>query len=124
MRVRWGLPVIVAVLMAGCSRTAPSGVVEGTFRLPGRPASDLSRAGLNFSTGRHGPGHGQTTKVGADGSYQITLPAGSYSVLGALSGQSGGAAPEACAAAMNVVVKAKTTTQADYVCNPTPVANP
>ena len=99
-------------------------MVEGHFRLPGRTAADLQRGGLNFSAGDHGRGHGYTTRVGADGEYRVTLPPGSYSVIGGLSGHSGGPAPETCAASMSVVVTANSTTRADYVCQATPVTAP
>jgi hypothetical protein len=118
------LTVIVTLLVAGCDYAPPRGTVDGYFRLPGRPAADLQRGGLNFSEGRHGNGHGHTTKVSADGRYTVTLPAGSYSVIGALSGQPGGPAPETCSATMNVVVRANSTTRADYVCRATPVTSP
>ena len=112
---------IVALLVAGCGHPESRGVVDGSFRLPGRPAADLQRGGLNFSTGVHGQGRGHTTRVSADGTYTITLSPGSYSVIGALSGHAGGPAPESCAATMKVVVRANSTTHADYVCRATPV---
>lgn len=118
------LAVIVVQLAAGCGHTESRGVVDGYFRLPGRPAADLQRGGLNFSAGEHGHGHGHTTRVGADGKYSVTLSPGSYSVIGALSGHAGGPAPESCAATMNVVVRANSTTHADYVCRATPVTSP
>src|SRR5205823_10904581 len=55
-------------------------------RLPGRPAADLQRGGLNFSRGAHGSAHGDSVRVGPDGTYSVTLLPGSYSVIGALSG--------------------------------------
>ena len=116
--------MVVALLVAGCGRTEHRGEVDGYFRLPGRPAADLQRGGLNFSTGVHGQGRGHTTRVSADGTYLITLSPGSYSVIGALSGHAGGPAPESCAATMNVVVKANSATHADYVCRATPVTKP
>jgi hypothetical protein len=112
---------IVALLLAGCGQSASRGVVDGSFSLPGRPAADLQRGGLNFSGGIHGKGHGTTTRVSADGTYTVMLRPGTYSVIGALSGHAGGPAPETCAATMNVVVKANSTTHADYVCDATPV---
>ena len=116
--------MVVALLIAGCGRTGHRGEVDGYFRLPGRPAADLQRGGLNFSTGVHGQGRGHTTRVSADGKYAIMLSPGSYSVIGALSGHSGGPAPETCAATMNVVVKANSATHADFVCRATPVTKP
>jgi hypothetical protein len=116
--------MVVALLAAGCGHTGQSGEVDGYFRLPGRPAADLQRGGLNFSTGVHGQGRGHTTRVSADGQYTITLSPGSYSVIGGLSGNPGGPGPETCAATMNVVVKANSTTHADYVCRATPVTKP
>lgn len=118
------LTAVVALLVTGCGHTESRGVVDGHFRLPGRPAADLQRGGLNFSTGDHGQGRGHTTRVSADGTYTVTLPPGSYSVIGALSGHAGGPAPETCAATMNVVVRANSTTVADYVCRATPVTSP
>ena len=115
--------MLAAVLLAACG-SAPRGVVDGSFRLPGRPAADLQRAGLNFSAGNHGKGHGQTAKVSADGRYTVTLRPGTYSVIGALSGHPGGPAPETCAATIHVVVTAKSTTHIDYVCRATPVTSP
>jgi hypothetical protein len=115
---------IVALLVAGCGHSESRGVVDGYFRLPGRPAADLERGGLNFSAHEHGHGHGHTTRVSADGTYTITLSPGSYSVIGALSGHAGGPAPESCAATMNVVVRADSTTRVDYVCRATPVTKP
>jgi hypothetical protein len=111
---------IATLLLAGCSQSA-RGVVEGSFSLPGRPAADVQRGGLNFSAGFHGKGHGTTTRVSADGTYTVKLRPGTYSVIGALDGHSGGPPPETCAATMNVVVKANSTTHADYVCDATPV---
>lgn len=99
-------------------------MVDGYFRLPGRPAADLRRGGLNFSTNEHGKGHGHTALVNADGTYSVTLSPGSYSVIGALSGNPGGPAPETCAATLNVVVTANTTTRVDYECHATPATSP
>ena len=112
-----------ALFVAGCSSGShgPPGVVSGQFSLPGRPTADLHRGGLNFSLGTHGDdGNGRTTKVNADGSYTISLPPGSYSVIDGLSKQSGAAA-ESCADTINVVVTANSTTNADFVCHVTPV---
>ena len=111
---------IAALLLAGCSQSA-RGVVEGSFSLPGRPAADLQRGGLNFSSGFHGKGHGTTTRVSADGTDTVKLRPGTYSVIGALDGHPGGPAPERCAATINVVVKANSTTHLEYVCDATPV---
>ena len=112
--------VIVALLVAGCDSGThgPPGIVSGHFSLPGRPAADLQRGGLNFSTGAHSDGNGRTTKVSADGEYTISLPPGSYSVIGGLSKQSGAAA-ESCAETITVVVTANKTTNADFVCHAT-----
>jgi hypothetical protein len=124
MRSRIGLVVIAALLAAGCS-AKPTGVVTGNFRLPGHAAADIQRGGLNFSRGSsHGPAHGETTRVGPDGTYSVTLLPGSYSVIGGLSGRRGGPAPERCAATMHVVVTAHHTTTANYVCRATPVTTP
>jgi hypothetical protein len=113
--------MIAALLAAGCGGKS-TGVVTGYFRLPGRPAATLQRAGLNFSHGEsHGPAHGETTHVGADGRYSITLVPGTYSVIGGLSGHPEGPVPETCANRMRVVVTAHHTTRADYVCHATPV---
>ena len=115
--------VIVALLVAGCGagERQPPGVVSGDFILPGRSAADVQRGGLNFSTGTHGSGHGRSVKVGADGSYTISLPPGSYSVVGGLAKLAGSAA-ESCAETITVVVTANTTTNTDFVCDATPVA--
>ena len=115
--------LLVAVLAAGCGHAQSHGVVDGYFRLPGRPAADLQRGGLNFaktSEGVHGNGVGHTVRVSADGSYTVTLAPGSYSVIGGLSGHPGGPAPEKCAATINVVVTSNSTTRADYVCDAMP----
>jgi hypothetical protein len=112
--------LIAALLVAGCGGAGPRGVVEGHFSLPGRPAADLQRGGLNFSANQHGEGHGHTTRVSADGTYSVTLSPGSYSVIGGLSGPPA----ETCAATMNVVVTANSTTRADYVCVATPATSP
>ena len=120
MRARLAALAIAALLLAGCSPSA-RGVVEGSFSLPGRPAADLQRGGLNFSAGFHGKGHGTTTRVNPDGTYTVKLRPGTYSVIGALDGHSGGPAPERCAATMDVVVKADSTAHLDYVCRATPV---
>ena len=119
-----GVIVIGVVLVAGCGHGGPRGVVDGSFRLPGRQTADLQRGGLNFSTSVRGDRDGHTTKVGADGQYTVTLPPGSYSVIGGLSGQRGGPAPESCAETMSVVVTANSTTHADFVCHATPVSAP
>ena len=102
VRARIGSALVALLLVTGCG-AKPTGMVVGYFRLPGRPAADLQRGGLNFSLGAHGNGHGETIRVGAGGKYAVTLVPGSYSVIGALSGQSGGPAAESCAAAMHVV---------------------
>ena len=114
--------VAVVVFLTGCTSGShePPGVVSGQFSVPGRPASDLQRGGLNFSSGAHGGGNGLTTKVSADGSYTISLPPGTYSVIGGLAKQSGAAA-ESCAETINVVVAANGNTHADFVCHATPV---
>ena len=113
--------LIGALLVAGCDTGPhqPPGVVAGHFSVPGRPTSDLQRGGLNFSTGSHGDGHGRTVNVNVDGSYAISLPPGSYSVIGGLAKHAGSAA-ESCAATLQVVVTANTTTNIDYVCDPRP----
>jgi len=117
------LTALAVLLLAACG-AHPTGIVDGTFRLPGRPSADLRRAGLNFSRGAHGSAHGETALVGANGRYRVTLVPGSYSVIGALSGHSGGPDPERCAATINVVVTAHRTTHADFVCHATPVSPP
>ena len=99
-------------------------MVEGSFRLPGRPAADLQRGGLNFSANEHGKGHGHTVQISADGTYSVTLSPGSYSAIGGLSGNPGGPAAESCDATINVVVKANSTTRADYVCHATAATSP
>jgi hypothetical protein len=126
----------VAVLAGGCGHSTPNGTVEGTFSLPGRPAADLARGGLAFLPGngevhRQGGifgflsgnrgGHRHTATVGGDGRYSVTLSAGSYAVIGALSGRPGGPVPESCAAQLHVDVTAHHTTHLDYVCQATPV---
>ena len=120
------LLALVALLASGCAH-AQSGVVTGFFRLPGRSAADLQRAGLNFSKakdGAHGNGAGHTVRVSADGSYTVTLSSGPYSVIGALSGQPGKVVPETCGTSINVVVLANRTTSVDFVCHATPVTTP
>ena len=118
------MTLIAALLGAGCGHTGPRGVVDGQFSLPGRPAADLQRGGLNFSADQHGNGHGHTVRVSADGTYSVTLPPGSYSVIGGLSGKPGGSAAETCGATIDVVVTANSTTRADYVCRATPTISP
>ncbi len=120
MRKSIGLTAILVLALAGCA-AKPTGVVDGYFRLPGRPTAELQRAGLNFSRGTHGPAHGDTVPVGPDGKYSVTLLPGSYSVIGALSGSRGGPAPERCAATMHVLVAAHHTTRVDFVCHAAPV---
>jgi hypothetical protein len=130
------LAVVVALLVAGCGHAGPRGEVDGYFRLPGRPAADVQRGGLNFLPGKgtvqrrggilgflapSGSGHGHVARVGADGRYSVTLPPGSYTVIGGLSGDPEGPAPESCAATITVVVTAHGTTRADFVCHATPV---
>ena len=124
VRRRLTLLVLVALLGAGCGHAHSRGVVAGFFRLPGGSAADLERGGLNFakaSAGAHGNGAGHTVRVGADGSYTVTLPSGSYSVIGALSGQPGKITPETCGGSINVIVRANDTTRADFVCHATRV---
>ena len=115
--------VMVALIVAGCGAGPhrPPGIVSGDFLLPGRPAADLQRGGLNFSTGTHGGGHGRSVTVSADGSFTISLPPGSYSVIGGLA-KAAGAAAESCAETITVVVTANSTTDADFVCHATPVS--
>jgi hypothetical protein len=139
VRGKLALTVIVALLVAGCTHAGPRGTVDGYFRLPGRSADDLQRGGLNFLSANenghghrgvlsfllgHGSGHGHTTRVGAGGWYTVTLSPGSYRVIGGLSGHAGGPPAESCASTINVVVTAKSTTRADYVCHATPVGAP
>jgi hypothetical protein len=125
VRGKTAAAVIGALLVAGCGGAGPRGVVEGHFTLPGRPAADLQRGGLNFSTAnQHGAGHGHTTRVSADGTYTVSLAPGSYSVIGGLAGQPGGPAAESCDATINVVVTANSTTRADFVCHATPATSP
>ena len=90
-----------------------TGTVDGRFSLPGRPQADLQRAGLNFSRGAHGNGHGETVHINANGKYAVVLAPGSYSVIGALAGSPA----ENCAAAINVVVTAHNATHVDFVCH-------
>ena len=121
MRARTALIGLVAALLSvGCARTVQHARVEGQFSLPGRSPADLQRGGLNFSTGAHGEGHGQTARINADGAYSLSLPVGTYTVIGALTGQPA----EACQETMTVVVPAKTTTHADFVCHTTPARSP
>jgi hypothetical protein len=121
MRKRITMTLVAALLLVGCSRGAPAtGTVDGHFRLPGRPAAELQRAGLNFSRGAHGHGHGDTVRIAADGRYTVALPPGSYSVVGALSGPP----PETCAAPIHVVVTAHRTTRADFTCHATAAGPP
>jgi len=117
---------LLAMLAAGCGGSHGHGVVAGQFRLTGAPAADVARGGLNFakgSDGAHGNGNGHTVQVGADGSYSVTLSAGTYSVVGALSGRPGGPAPERCKATINVVVRSNATTRADYACEAEPATS-
>ena len=119
--------MLVALLGTGCGHAHSSGVVAGFFRLPGGSAADLQRGGLNFakaSEGAHGNGAGHTVRVSADGSYTVTLSSGSYSVIGALSGQPGKIEPETCAGSINVVVRGNSTTRVDYVCHATVATTP
>ena len=120
MRARILLLVLVALLSAGCAHTVQHGMVEGQFSTPGRAATDLGRGGLNFSTGAHGNGHGQTARINAVGAYSLTLPVGTYTVIGALAGQP----IEACQETTTVVVTAKTTTHVDFVCHTTQATSP
>jgi hypothetical protein len=127
VRRRLTLLVLVALLAAGCGHAQSRGVVAGFFRLPGGSAADLQRGGLNFaeaSEGAHGNGAGHAVRVSADGSYTVTLSSGSYSVIGALSGQPGKIEPETCGGSINVVVRANSTTRVDFVCHATPVTTP
>jgi len=127
VRRRLTLLVLVTLLGVGCGHGQSSGVVAGFFRLPGGSAADLQRGGLNFakaSEGAHGNGAGHTVQVSADGRYTVTLSSGSYSVVGALSGQPGKVAPETCGGSINVVVRANSTTRADFVCHATAVTTP
>ena len=97
--------------------------------------ADVQRGGLNFLPGKgtvqrrggilgflapNGSGHGHVARVGADGRYSVTLAPGSYTVIGGLSGDPGGPAPESCDATIIVVVTAHGTTRADFVCHATP----
>jgi len=120
------MTIAVALLCAaGCGGS--HGTVTGYFRVPGGSTAELQRGGLNFaktSEHVHGDGSGRTVRVGADGGYTVTLPSGSYSVIGALSGEPGKVASETCAAAIHVTVRADSTTRADFVCHPTPVSTP
>lgn len=113
--------VFVLLLTVACSHARAHGVVQGHFVLPGRAASDVQRGGLNFASGdSHGNGEGHTARVNSDGSYSISLPAGSYSVIGALSGEQAGPVPESCAETLTVTVTAGATTDLDFVCHAAP----
>lgn len=120
VRRRVASALIGALLVGGCGGAGPRGVVEGQFSLPGRPTADLLHGGLNFSANQHGEGHGHTTRIGADGTYSVTLSPGTYSVIGGLSGPPA----ETCDATINVVVTANSTTRADFVCHATPATSP
>jgi hypothetical protein len=118
---------IAVVLAAGCSHSHSDGTVAGYFRLSGGSRAELLRGGLNFartSEGLHGNGSGQTVRVRVNGSYTVTLPTGAYSVIGGLSGQPGRVPRERCSAAIIVMVRAHSTTHADYVCHALPVTTP
>jgi hypothetical protein len=110
---------IVAASMGCANDGGPTGVVSGRFSLPGRPAADVQRGGLNFSPGSHGHGNGRTAKVDGDGAYSISLPPDTYTVIGGLAGR-GSAPAESCAETISVVVIASRTTHADFVCHATP----
>jgi hypothetical protein len=120
------MTIAVALLCAtGCGGS--HGTVTGYFRVPGGSAAEVQRGGLNFaktSEHLHGVGSGHTVQVGANGEYTVRLPSGSYSVIGALSGEQGHVASESCGAAINVTVRADSTTRVDFVCHPTPVSTP
>ena len=127
VRRRCASLVLVALLGAGCGQAPSRGVVAGFFRLSGGSAADLQRGGLNFakaSEGAHGNGTGHLVRVSADGSYTVTLSSGSYSVIGALSGQPGKIASETCGGSIKVVVRGNSTTHADFVCHAAPVTPP
>ena len=79
------------------------------------------RGGILGFFAPNGSGHGHVARVGADGRYSVTLPPGSYTVIGGLSGDRGGPTPESCDATIDVVVTARGTTRADFVCHATPV---
>ena len=79
------------------------------------------RGGILGFLGLNGSGHGHVARVGANGRYSVTLPPGPYTVIGGLSGDPGGPTPESCAETINVVVTARGTTRADFVCHATPV---
>ncbi|MCU1396009.1 MAG: hypothetical protein JWM34_4437 [Ilumatobacteraceae bacterium] len=115
--------VVIGLLFSACGHPGSPGVVDGHFLLPGRSAADLQRGGLNFSVGAHGGGNSHTARVNADGSYTVSLPPGSYSVIGGLSQVPGGQPAEACDQAITVIVTANSTTTTNFECHATPVTS-
>ena len=116
----------LAVLVAGCTSShqptpvprvpttmAAEATITGTLETVGGPfgASNRPLAGEITATGSEGT---YSVSVGSDGRYSITVPAGTYTIVGR-SPQYQGGAPN-CHAARSVAVASGVTITVEVVC--------
>ena len=68
---------LLAMTLAGCSKPAPTGTVEGTVTLNGEPYTDAAVVFLDLTTGQGG-----TANIEGGGTFKIEtpMPVGSYTV--------------------------------------------
>ena len=105
---------LAVVLLAGCSgRSGAEGTLAGHLYGVGGPAPGLPRPWPGTVT-LTGPGVHQDVSVGADGSYSVTVPAGTYTVAGRSPLYESGAT--LCRATGAVTVTRGHTTTADVLC--------
>jgi hypothetical protein len=94
-----------AVLLAACS-SSPTGTVDGVFEGMGNQTTHLGGVPSAGNLTIKGPNGTYTAVAGPDGKFSVTVPPGTYNVVGRDLGQSGGVS--SCRAAVSVLA-GKTT---------------
>jgi hypothetical protein len=106
--------VFLAGCMAACSGQSPAdGTVTGHLYGVGGPAPGLPRPWPGLVT-LTGPGVHREVPVGTGGAYSVTVPAGTYTIVGRSPLYESGAA--LCRAAGAATVTSGRTTKADVLC--------
>ena len=112
-----GLPLAAALLIgftAACSGPGASdGTLAGHLYGVGGPAPGLPRAWPGTVT-LTGPGVHRDVRVGASGTYSVTVPGGTYTIVGRSPLYESGAA--LCRATEAATVTSGHTTTADVLC--------
>jgi len=117
----------LVVVLAGCTSSshkppatttvpttvAAKGTITGILEAVGGPAGTANRP-LSGGVTATGGGHSYSATVGTDGRYSLSVPAGTYTVVGRSPQYQGGAAD--CHAANPVAVSAGGTASADVGC--------